>query len=146
MRKSISFFGILILLVGQFIACKKDNSHPSTLPVTSSSIAGNFTVNSFIASSDQTAAFSGYRFVFSENGTVTATKDGIVSNGTWRFDDSDNSELKLNFSTTPLSELNKGWHISEFTTEHMLLTDDDDSHEGGDDNASSHSRLEFERD
>lgn len=146
MHKSISFLALLVLITGQFIACKKDNSNPSSLPVTSSDIAGDFTVNSFITSSDQTATFNGYRFTFSENGTITATQGNTVSTGTWQFDDSDNSELKLNFSNSPLNELNKGWHIAELTTEHMLLTDDDDSHESGDDNPSGHSKLEFERD
>lgn len=145
MNKSALLITILVLITGQFIACKKDTSNPSSLPVTASSIAGNFTVNSFTSSSNQTSLFTGYQFTFSENGTVTAIKDGTTNNGTWRFDDSNNSELKLSFSNTPLNELNKGWHIGELTTEHMLLTDDDKSNESGDDNPSSHEKLEFKR-
>lgn len=145
MNKSAFLFAIVLLVAGPFVACKKDVSSPSTLPATASNIAGNFTVNSFTTTSDQTALFTDYQFAFSDNGTVTATKDGVTSNGTWMFDDSDNSELKLSFPASPLNELNKGWHIAELTTEHMLLTDDDELHENGDDNPSSHKKLEFER-
>lgn len=127
------------------MACKKDNTNPSSLPLTAASIAGNFTVSSFISSTDQTALFSNYQFTFSDNGAATAVKDGVTYNGTWGFDDSDNSELKLSFSDGPLTELNKGWHIAELTSDHMLLTDDSESHENGDDNPNSHETLRFQR-
>jgi hypothetical protein len=143
-KSTLSFLIVLCLAATQFIACKKDTTDT---PVATGTVAGNFTINSFVSSTDQTAVFDGYHFVFSDNGTITATKENTIATGTWRYDDGNSTEIKISFSSAPLNELNRSWHISELSGARMLLTDDDDSDDHGDDNPSSHhDRLEFERD
>ncbi len=140
---------ILCFLVTQLVACKKTVTTPSaSLPPTAASVAGNFTIGSFESTGDQTAVFDGFTFTLNENGTIVATNGRDTFNGTWTFDDSNNTELKINFSDAPLNELNKGWHIAELTNDHLLLTDDggNENADAGNDHASGQSTLEFERD
>lgn len=145
--KSIIPFCAFCLVAIQFIACQKDVSQPATaLPLTASSVAGNFTVASFSDPANQASTFNGFHFTFNENGTVAATKDNSTFSGSWRFDDSDPSEIKLNFSDVPLTELNKGWHVDDLTDAHMFLTDDGAGDDANDDNASHQSSVEFGRD
>lgn len=145
--KSLGQLLILCLIATQFIACKKEVTSPSaSLPITAGSIAGDFTINSFVSSVDQTSTFSEFSFTFNDNGTIIATKGSDTFNGTWKFDDSDSTELKLSFPDAPLNELNKGWHIEDITEDHMILTDDGATDDSNDDNPSHDSRIEFERD
>ena len=146
-KKTLSILLVLCLVATQFTACKKAfAAGPGSLPLVVSSVAGNFTISSFVSSSDAAATFSGYRFSFLENGTVTVTKDNNIKTGTWQFDDSNSTEIKLSFADTPLNELNRSWYVQELTGEHMLLTDDDNAaEEHGDDHSSYHSALEFKR-
>ena len=145
--KSLTKLFILCLVVTQFIACKKDVASPSaSLPLTASSIAGDFTINSFVSSVDQTSTFSGFSFTFNDNGTIVATKGSDTFSGTWKFDDSDSTELKLSFPDAPLNEMNKGWHIADLTEDHMILTDDGGTEDSNDEHPSGNSHIEFERD
>lgn len=144
------FFNCLFvaLMATTLFACQKsDDNSPATLPVSASTVAGNFTVSSFTTPSDLTATFNGYAFVFNQNGTITATKGSDILSGTWMLDDSNASEMKISFSAAPLNQLNGSWHVV-ITGTNMVLTDDDDHNEdAGDDHPSSHdSRIEFERD
>ena len=138
---------ILCLVTTQFIACQKDVAKPSnSLPATANNVAGQFTVGSFVSTGDQTSVFNGFTFIFKENGTIVATKGNDTFNGTWSFDDSNNTEIKINFSDAPLNQLNKGWHIADLTEDHLLLTDDGKNEDANDDHSSNNSSIEFERD
>ena len=146
MKPLIQLF-ILCLIVTPFIACTKEATHPSTtLAVTASSVVGNFTIGSFVSTRDQTSTFNGFTFTFKENGTIVATKDSDTFNGTWKFDDSNNTEIKINFSAVPLNGLNGSWHIEDLTDDHLYLTDDSSAEDANDDHPSNQSSLEFERD
>ena len=146
MKRLIHFFSIC-LIVTQFIACKKDVTTPSNaLPVTAGNVAGNFSVSSFTGTGDQTSVFNGFTFTFKENGSIVATSGSDTFNGTWRFDDSNNSEIKISFSNAPLNELNGSWHIDDLTDDHMSLTDGGEHEDPNDDHPHDHSHLEFERD
>ncbi len=140
-----------LFLVGaitlQLAACTKNNTTPSSgLPVSAATVAGNFTVTSFVSSGETTSLFDGYFFTFNENGTLIAKQGNDTVSGTWRFDDSDSTELKISFPSAPLNEMNKGWHIAELTEDHLWLTDDDDnSDDSSDDNPKSRNKIEFER-
>lgn len=142
MRRLIHFFAIC-LVVSQLISCKKEVANPSSTPITASAVAGNFTVGSFVSSNDQTSVFNGFAFTFNENGTIVATKGSNTFNGTWRFDDSNNTEIKISFSTAPLNDLNGSWHINELNDDHLSLSSGEAEN---DDDSSHHSSLEFERD
>jgi hypothetical protein len=145
--KSIIYFLVLCLLATQFIACKKDVSKPSNfLPPTAGNIAGTFTISSFVSVEDQTSVLSGFTFMFNENGIIVAKQGNNIFNGTWTLDDSNNTEIKINFSDAPLNQLNNTWHILELTNNHLLLTDDHEYEDADDDHTSDNSSVEFERD
>ena len=145
MKRLIHVFSIC-LIVTQLIACKKDVTTPSSsLPVTASNIAGNFSVSSFTGTGDQTSAFNGFTFTFRENGSIIATSGSDTFNGIWRFDDSNNSEIKISFSNAPLNVLNGSWHIEDLTDDHLYLKDSSETEDNDDDHPSAHSSLEFER-
>lgn len=145
-RTIINFFFICLVNI-QFIACQKDVSKPSdALSATATNIAGAFTINSFVTTADQTAIFNGFTITFNENGAIVATRGSDTFNGTWMFDDGNNTEIKINFSNAPLNQLNKGWHIANLTEDHLLLTHDGKNEDANDDHSSDNSSIEFERD
>ena len=145
MKSLVSFF-MLCLIATQFIACNKETANPSTpLPVTASSVTGNFTVGSFVSTGDQTSTFSGFLFTFKENGTIVATKGSDSFDGTWKFDDGNSAEIKISFSVFPLNQLNGSWHIEDLTDDHLYLKDSSETEDNDDDHPSAHSSLEFER-
>jgi len=139
---------LLCMIVMQFIACKKEATNPSNgLPVTAASVAGNFTVGSFVGNGSQSTSLDGFSFTFKENGTIIATNGNDSFNGTWKFDDGNNTEIKIAFTNAPLDQLNKSWHIKDLTDDHLYLTDDsqNENEEHDDDYSSGNSSLEFER-
>ncbi len=144
--RTLIYFLMFTLIAMQLIACKKETASPSSLPVTASAIAGNFTVGSFISTGDQTTAFDGYTFSFKENGTIIATKGSDTFSGTWRLDDGNNREIKISFSNSPLNQLNGSWHIEDLTDDHLYLAGDGEQEDNHDDHSDSNSYLEFERD
>jgi hypothetical protein len=147
LMKSLIHFFALCLLVTQFIACKKDVTNPSSsLPVTAGAIAGNFTIGSLVSAGNQNSTFNDFAFTFKENGTIIATKGSETFSGTWRFDDSNNTEIKISFTDIPLDQLNGSWHIQELNDDHFYLTDDSEHEDPNDDNPSHHISIEFERD
>ncbi|TKK71884.1 hypothetical protein FC093_02380 [Ilyomonas limi] len=144
--KSVIPFFILCLIATQFIACKKETTNPSTpLLVTAASVAGNFTVGSFVSTGSETSTFSSFLFTFKEDGTIVATKGSDTFDGTWKFDDGNNTEIKINFSAFPLSQLNGSWYVEDLTDDHLYLKDSSEADDNDDDHPSTHSRLEFER-
>lgn len=64
--------------------------------------------------SDITAGFQGYEFRFSENGTVTGTKDGNTANGTWTGDINTRT-ISSNFPNIgePVKKLNGIWLLTD---------------------------------
>ena len=87
--------------------------------------SGTWKVSSFHESSeDHTAEFSNYVFIFNANGTLTATISGTTTTGSWFFDDSSN-EFHIQIGTTsPLTDISKGWIILESTSAVFRLGDD----------------------
>jgi hypothetical protein len=75
---------------------------------------------------DETSDFSGYTFVFNNNGTVTATKSGASQNGTWG---TSSNKFSINLgpkdsSNKPLGELTDDWKIISSSNVEIKLTDD----------------------
>jgi hypothetical protein len=72
---------------------------------------GNWSVFQYInANQDLTNDFAGYRFVFSANGTVSVTNNGVTTEGVWS-ENLYSKRLLLNFNTTNtvLNKINKEW-------------------------------------
>ncbi len=73
----------------------------------------------------ETSTYSGYEFVFSSNGTVTATKGAIIVTGTWTNGNDDSTlKLYLDFGTVnPFQELNDDWHVTQQSSTVITLED-----------------------
>lgn len=95
---------------------------------------GSWRVGHFMDSSgDETSDFVGYSFKFNENGTMTALKNGVITNGTWSRDNSSN-KIIINMgpddpSNEPLGELTDDWKVSAFNNTEISLFDDSNSSE-----------------
>lgn len=107
-------------------SCKneKDETDPSQV-ITS----GSWRVGHYMDSgNDETSDFIGYNFVFSKDGTLAATRNGITKNGIWIKDNSSNKliiDLGQDIDTNrPLGELTDDWKITNFTSSEISLVDD----------------------
>jgi hypothetical protein len=126
------FFASLLSLTIVFAtSCSKSsNSTPANAAVVASqsAVSGTWRVSSFINSgTNETAAFAGYSFVFS-GATVTATKNGIITNGAWSVN---TSSVKFiidlgprGSSNIPLGELTDDWRITSANDTQIQLQDD----------------------
>lgn len=128
-NSSYSICLIFLIAIVSFTSCKKNDSTPvifNSDAVTS----GTWQVTSFHESqSDHTINFNNYLFTFDANGTMTATISGTVTTGTWNFDDSGN-EFHLQIgSSSPLTDISKGWIILESTSTTLRLGDDSSNDE-----------------
>ena len=120
-----SFLSIsLIVALFSVISCKKSDTSPVIFN-TSAVTSGTWKVSSFHeSSSDHTADFTNYVFTFDSNGTLTSNNAGDITTGSWNFDDSGN-QLHLNIgSSSPLTDISKGWIILESTETSLKLQDD----------------------
>jgi hypothetical protein len=73
---------------------------------------------------NETDDFNGYNFTFNTNGTSTALKNGLTTNGTWStFVDSGDNKLELIFNGTDLDEIEDDWKIIEFSSTQIRLKD-----------------------
>ena len=120
---------LFISILFSAVSCKKDDV-ATTIFNASQVTTGTWQVTSFHEDDqDHTADLIGYTFIFNTDGTLTAELSGIQTTGTWDFDDSGN-ELHLNIGTTsPLSDINKGWIILESTATSLRLGDDSSNNE-----------------
>ena len=133
MKTKINLIAFLILFTGMISSCKKDdNSSPSN--TNSTNVSNIITVGSWRVSyfhdgpDDHTSSFSGYSFIFSGNGSMTATNAGGTTNGKWSMDDSKN-EFKITLSNTnPLKDLSHGWTVISKTSTDIVLKDDNATH------------------
>jgi hypothetical protein len=125
--KRINIFALALLISASFSSCRKDdsssdnnNTNTSTGAVATS---GTWRVTLFKEDDrDQTGHFSGYTFSFNPNGAVTAVSGGTTHTGTWSSGyDNSTRKLILNFSTSPLSELNEDWHVISESGSRMEL-------------------------
>ena len=122
-----------ILLAG----CSNSSGSPTgpTSPTTSDTVTpfiatGNWVVASLVQrTEDKTSQFSGYTFKFTstgtDNGTVTATRNGATVNGIWSHAPSvtyygstpSTESIALNLGTsTPFDRLTKTWNVVSTTS------------------------------
>lgn len=80
-------------------------------------VSGTWYVSSFIEDDhDETYEFGGYNFTFTANGNVTAIKNSMTTNGTWRrIPGNGYSKFDLNFNGSQLEDLEEDWQIMEYT-------------------------------
>jgi hypothetical protein len=129
--KNISYSICLAVIAVLFssASCKKDDSTPVIFN-SNTITSGTWRISSFHGDhDDHTADFSNYVFTFDDNGNLSATNSGTTTTGTWSFDDSGN-EFHLQIgSTSPLTDISKGWIILESTSTSLRLGDDSSNDE-----------------
>lgn len=77
---------------------------------------GKWSVDYYFSGQDKTAQFSNYQFIFTGNGTVTASDSGHSYTGTWSMVTGVNRNeiLKINLDHVPdLQELNNQWSVDD---------------------------------
>lgn len=86
-------------------------------------ISGSWYISYFTEDDDnETAYFNGYNFTFNTNGTTTAVKNGVTTNGTWStYVDSGENKLDLSFDGAILDEIEEDWRIIEFSATQIRL-------------------------
>ncbi len=107
-------------------SCKNEKDDTDPTQIISS---GSWRVGHYMDSgNDETSDFIGYSFVFSANGTLTATRNDISKTGTWMKDNASNKliiDLGLDIDTNrPLGELTDDWKITTFASSEISLVDD----------------------
>ncbi len=76
--------------------------------------------------------YYGYAFTFNANGSVTAIKNGVVSDGTWSTYQDSHQMLDLFFPTPALQGLtNNEWRVTEYNAANFRLKNDQSGSEGG---------------
>ena len=94
--------------------------------------SGNWRITKFVDSgNDETNHFSGYEFVFNENGVLESSNGTNTYSGTWSISDSnssDDSPDDLDFNilfnlTNDFEDLNDDWDILSVTASKIELVD-----------------------
>jgi hypothetical protein len=126
MKSAFKISALSLLLVAFLSNCKKDDNSNSS--VSGIIVTGSWRVSYFHENSeDHTNDFSGYNFQFNSNGTMSAISGGITTNGTWKNDDSNNEFHMTIGSSSPLSDISKGWIVISKTNTEFNLKDDNSS-------------------
>lgn len=108
--------------------CDDDNSGGSgtgSQAFTDVLTSGTWYISYYYEDDDnETADFNGYNFSFNSNGTSTALKNGVTTNGTWStYVDSGYNKFDLSFDGVALDEIEDDWRIIEFSTTQIRLKD-----------------------
>ena len=117
---------LTIAVIGLFIiaACTRSLDDSNTTDIV---VSGTWRVSLFTDSgNDETSDFTGYSFTFNNNGSITATKNGVSQNGTWSISSGKfNIDLGAKIdSNKPLGELTDDWKIISTSATEIKLTDD----------------------
>jgi hypothetical protein len=109
--------------------CDDDNSGGSggsgNQAFTDVLISGTWYITYFTDdNNNETSYFNGYNFTFNNNGTTTAVKIGVTTNGTWStYIDSGENKFELSFDGVTLDEIEDDWRIIEFSETQIRLKD-----------------------
>jgi hypothetical protein len=124
---------LLVVAINSILAfsCSKNDNSGTAGNINTT---GNWRVTLFWDKKDETAKFTGYTFIFSSGGQVTANIGATTVTGSWSESD---TRLQISFGTDPLlSSLNKNWLKESISTTLMSLKDD---------NPASDERVQFSK-
>lgn len=122
---SNSIYIVVIIALLTLTACSSDdkNTNPSS-SVSEFLTQGSWKITLFQEDSkNETYYFTGYDFVFNQNGSAVASNNSTTKNGSWNTgsDDSQN-KLYLDFGQEdPFEELTDDWIILENTSSKIRL-------------------------
>ncbi|MCV9927595.1 hypothetical protein OIU83_08030 [Flavobacterium sp. LS1R49] len=95
-----------------------------TLDFVATITSGSWGIPYFFNTSEKTASYSGYSFVFKSDKSIVATKGAIMETGQWDSKlEYGVRELQINFSSELLSKLNSNWKLFEFNNSQIRLRD-----------------------
>jgi hypothetical protein len=136
MKKILSLFTIVAVVI---TSCTKEAKAPQTNngtnSITSSVVTGNFIITKFTdtnSSDDRATDFSGYRFTFNDNGSITVDHNGVISTGSYSekpAHEGEAAKLTLSFNDPNLVKLSKKWAINIMSDTAIHLNDDDNAAE-----------------
>jgi hypothetical protein len=130
MKKSIKTILTLVLMAGLLsTGCTRNNGGvDDNTPISQVITQGSWFVHYYFENgTDETSDFSGYSFTFATNGSFTATKAGVTTNGNWsEITDDGVKKLVLNLVTADpkLDNVNDDWVIVSKTADFIDLKDD----------------------
>lgn len=102
--------------------CPENNI--ATLDFAQTITKGSWGIAYYFEDSQKTSSYNGYSFVFKSDKSVVATKAGVSQTGQWESTLQNNvRELKLNFSSELLGQLNHSWKLFEFNNSQIRLRD-----------------------
>lgn len=122
-----------VLLSVLIIGCQNKTSTNVTPGNSNNSLSGTVTSGKWTISyfydndKEETSDYSGYSFEFNTDKTLTATRSGITTNGTWNEATDDGLPrlvIMLNTTDNKLTELNDDWVIESKTETQIKLKDD----------------------
>lgn len=127
---------LLLVALALAASCTKNVNNPDDNNNGNSTvITGDYIITKYSDSNpneDNTADFAGYVFTFSDDGKITASKNGVSTQGSYTETPSHEGEaakLTINFNDAPLNELNKKWQIDLISDAAIHLSDDDNASE-----------------
>jgi hypothetical protein len=133
MKKRICFLlGATTIGTAMLISCSKNYNAPASTnnPVDTTLktqvVSGTWIIKSYTQrTEDKTSQFASVVFTFSSNGTLTANKNGNITNGTWSYIPSSvgyyggppsKASITLNLgAASPFDKLTKIWNVASNT-------------------------------
>lgn len=90
-------------------------------------IDGSWYVSNYIDDNEnKTYEYYGYTFTFAANGTTVATKNGVLTNGTWSsYVNNGASILDINYVGSTLDHIDENWTVIEYSTTQIKLRHQD---------------------
>lgn len=90
-------------------------------------IDGSWYVSSYIDDNEnKTYEYNGYTFTFAANGATVATKNGVLTNGTWSsYVNNGSTILDLNYVGNTLDHIDENWIVIEYSTTLIKLRHQD---------------------
>jgi hypothetical protein len=114
--------------------CSSDDASIATnqTNLVNTATSGTWRITSYLDSGVvETNNFSGYNFIFSQNGTLTAIGNGLTNSGTWSITDTnsnddslDDLDFNISFSSpADFFDLTDDWEIVSRTDTKIVLID-----------------------
>ena len=115
MKNRLLLFSVIMISIVTFSSCSKDDNSVDPAQTEQNVQSGTWRVTLFNNSGEnKTSYFSGYNFIFNQNGSVSASNGTVTQNGTLSvFIDSGDTKFELSFPMTsgPFKEISDDWKV-----------------------------------
>lgn len=127
----IKSIALIVIITALVVACnKKDKKEIKNIE--SQVTAGTWVISYFNDSgTDETSNFSGFKFIFKEDGVLNASNGSVTYNGSWSITDSnsnddnpDDLDFNIYFNlSNEFEDLNDDWDIKSHEDSKLELID-----------------------